>query len=73
MSFNTLSAAEADAQASINYTCTTGTSSPYITLDAGANGSGSGSSVTRNLKSGSNTIGYNIYQDLAHTTVTIDF
>jgi spore coat protein U-like protein len=57
-------AANVDQQSTIQVQCTNTT--PYnIGLDAGANG---GTTTTRLMKSGSNTIQYTLWQNSGHTT-----
>ena len=62
-----------DATGSVVTTCTSG-SAPTITLDQGANpASGSTASApVRQMASGANNLGYQLYSDSSHTSVWAD-
>jgi spore coat protein U-like protein len=56
------------ASSTLTVTCTN--TSPYtVALNAGANAGGASNFSARAMKSGGNSIGYQLYQDTGHSTV----
>ena len=67
--FVTNNAANLDGTSTLSFTCTKGSSSVYVTADAGANGA-SASGTTRAMTDGSSHyLSYELYTDSGHTTV----
>ena len=67
--FPTFGAANDDTTQVLTYTCTKGSSSVYVTADAGANGTHA-TGTTRAMTDGSSDyLSYELYTDSGHTTV----
>lgn len=61
--------APSQTSGTISLTCTSG-DAEGIAINSGVNGSGSGTSgITRNVKNGSNSLGYQVYSNSGATTI----